>query len=82
MRKSGLKYLLKGLVIFTGICLIILISNHLMGQPGPPPHGSSGDQPLGGSAPIGSGLLISLVLGIGYGARKVYYLWTRQRDDE
>lgn len=45
--------------------------------PPPPPGGATGstnefDNRNGGGAPIGSGLIILLALGAGYGARKVY----------
>lgn len=62
------------------ICLImgatILFSSNLFGQPqpaAPPPpqnHGIGGNIP-GGGAPVGSGLILMLVLGAGYGAKKV-----------
>ncbi len=44
------------------------------GQPPPPPDpGSEGDQdPYGGGAPIGGGLLILLSLSGGYGLKKLY----------
>jgi len=55
------------------ILVFLLIINCVTAQPGPPPqHGNSGDQPVGGSAPIGSGLIILLILGAGYGSKKVY----------
>jgi len=31
-----------------------------------------GDDPVGGGSPIGSGLVILISLGMGYGAKKVY----------
>lgn len=31
-----------------------------------------GSIPIGGSAPIGSGLVMLLAMGLGYGAKKVY----------
>lgn len=54
----------------------ILFSSNLFGQPqptAPPPpqnHGIGG--PIqGGGAPVGSGLILLLVLGAGYGTKKV-----------
>ena len=50
----------------------------LSAQTPPPPNGnggdptSSGNTPVGGGAPIGSGVAILLVLGAGYGGKKVY----------
>jgi hypothetical protein len=49
--------------------------NSLLAQPmpgGDPSGGGSGNLPVGGSAPIGSGLVILLALGAGYGSKKVY----------
>lgn len=44
------------------------------GDPPPPPsgHGQMGNQPPGGGAAIGSGVLILVLLGAGYGAKKWY----------
>jgi hypothetical protein len=44
------------------------------GDPPPPPgeHGQTGNQPPGGGAPIGSGLLVLAMMGAGYGAVKYY----------
>jgi len=40
--------------------------------PPPPPGGpGTGETPIGGTAPIGSGVGILLVLGIAYGTRKM-----------
>lgn len=39
--------------------------------PSPPGHGLNGNSG-GGSAPVGSGLVIFLALGSAYGARKIY----------
>jgi hypothetical protein len=38
----------------------------------PGQHGSNGDQPSGGGAPIGGGLIIIMALGAAYGSKKVY----------
>ncbi len=44
------------------------------GDPPEPPgsHGQTGNQPVGGGAPIGSGLLVLAMMGAGYGAVKYY----------
>jgi hypothetical protein len=41
-------------------------------QPGIDPSGDGSNAPVGGYAPIGSGLVILLALGAGYGSKKVY----------
>jgi len=49
--------------------------NSLMAQPmpgGDPSGGGGNPPPVGGFAPIGSGLVILLALGAGYGSKKVY----------
>ena len=42
--------------------------------PPPPPsgHGSGGNQPAGGGAPVGSGIGLLMALGAAYGGKKVY----------
>ena len=40
------------------------------GDPGP--SGGGGGTPVGGFVPVGSGLIILLALGAGYGTKKVY----------
>jgi hypothetical protein len=48
--------------------------NSLLAQPMPggDPSGGGTNLPVGGTAPIGSGLVILLALGAGYGSKKVY----------
>ena len=48
--------------------------NSLLAQPMPggDPSGGGVNPPVGGYAPIGSGLVILLALGAGYGSKKVY----------
>ena len=48
--------------------------NSVLGQPMPggDPSGGGTNPPVGGYAPIGSGLIILLALGAGYGSKKVY----------
>ena len=58
------------------ITIFLLVSAIAMGDSPPPPppgggQGGTGNVP-GGGAPIGSGLIILMALGAGYGAKKVY----------
>ncbi len=52
------------------------ISNSIYAQdpPSDPPplpgHGQSGNQPPGGGTPIGSGLILLVAMGLGYGLKK------------
>ena len=41
-------------------------------MPGGDPTGDPSNPPVGGYAPVGSGLVILLALGAGYGTKKVY----------
>lgn len=61
-------------VIFTAAFLMIGVMTLLSQDPPPPPDNPSngGNGPVGGGAPIGSGIAILLALGAGYGAKKVY----------
>ena len=42
------------------------------GEPGDPGGDPTGETPVGGDAPVGSGLLILIGLGAAYGGKKVY----------
>jgi len=60
------------------ICSIVFLSLFVFqsqAQPLPPDggHGQSGDQIPGGGAPIGSGLVLSLSLGMGFLTYKYIY---------
>jgi hypothetical protein len=70
-----MKNIFKILVISLTIGLITGMSSISSAQPPDPPagHGSEGNQsPGGGMAPVGSGLVILLSMGVAYGARKVF----------
>ncbi len=57
--------------------MLLLLSDPVMagGPPPPPPGGGgSGDVPLEGGAPIGSGSIILLSLGVAYGSWKLIRL--------
>jgi hypothetical protein len=56
------------------------LSIFAQGNPPPPPdeHGSGDDQGPGGSAPIGSGLVILTILGSAYVAGRTYSLQRRK----
>ena len=41
-----------------------------------------GDPPLGGGAPVGSGVAVLVLLGIGYGGKKVYDLRNTKSIDD
>jgi hypothetical protein len=65
----------KILIKFAVVTAIFLVSTTCLlaqGPPNPPGDPSLQGPPVGGSAPIGSGIGIMLMLAGGYGARKVY----------
>lgn len=66
---------MKKLLAVSLLCLFIVAGsyNFALCQPQPNENGDGepvGGQPIDGSAPIGSGLLILLSLGAGYGVKK------------
>ena len=74
---------IKAIIAFIIISLFIGMQG-LFAQattPGNPPGSpQAGDQPIGGGAPVGSGLVILLSLGAGYGAKKIYN-YNKKRED-
>jgi hypothetical protein len=62
--------------ILTVTVFLLMFNSVTNAQAPPPPEGSGGvsgnGNVPGGGAPIGSGLIILMVLGAGYGAKKVY----------
>ena len=68
MKKAVLNLILTGL--FIAVPVIIASAS---APPPPPPGGpGGGDAPIGGAAPIGSGIVMLLSMGAAYGAKKVY----------
>jgi hypothetical protein len=68
-----MKKTLFGLIL---IGIFFLLSFPLLAQDPPPPpgggHGQGGNQTPGGSAPVGSGLVVMIALGAAYGSKKIY----------
>jgi hypothetical protein len=67
MKKVILNLILIGLLI---IVPVIIVS--ASAPPPPPPGPGTGELPIGGTAPIGSGLVMLISMGMAYGARKIY----------
>lgn len=70
MKKAILNLIVVGLLI---IVPVIMVS--ASAPPPPPPLGGGpggSDIPIGGAAPVGSGLVLLLSMGAAYGAKKVY----------
>jgi hypothetical protein len=76
MRKSIISLIITGLLILVPV----IYSNASAPPPPPPPGPGTGDVPIGGTAPIGSGLIILISMGAAYGAKKVYNV--RKRIEE
>jgi hypothetical protein len=68
MRKSIFNLIITGLLIIVPV----IVSNASAPPPPPPPGPGTGDVPIGGPAPIGSGLIILISMGAAYGAKKVF----------
>ncbi|MDY0078555.1 MAG: hypothetical protein RBR87_14905 [Bacteroidales bacterium] len=74
----------KILVKLTFIIAFTISSSALMADGGPPPppgEPGTGGPPVGGPAPIGSGIAILLSLGAAYSGRKMYRYWQSQKED-
>jgi len=64
--------------------VLLSLPGLLAAQPPHPNNGNApgvGNTPVGGGAPIDGGLSILLVLGLGYGARKLYDTRKRELSD-
>ncbi len=64
----------KILIKLSLILAFTIVSTALLAQgpPNPPENPGNGGGPVGGPAPIGSGIAILLSLGAAYGGRKIY----------
>ena len=62
--------------VFTVLFSLFVVNGFCQGPPPPPGsgHGQTGNQ-NGGNAPIGSGTVISLLLGLAYGAQKSKHIF-------
>lgn len=57
---------------------ILGLSNISIPQPPPPSgHGYDGNPTPGGTAPVGSGLVIMIAAGAMYGSKKMFHAWKR-----
>ena len=80
--KSLKKILLTFTFVFASLFMLNAFADGPMDSPPPPPgggHGSGGNQQ---GAPIDGGLGILLILGAGYGARKLYKARRENTEEE
>jgi hypothetical protein len=75
MKKNNLKLLIFGLLLIVGQQLLA------QGPPNPPGDPALQGPPVGGSAPIGGGLELLLVMGLAYGSKKTYKLWKKNSEE-
>jgi len=69
MKKAIFNLIITGLFI----TLPVIIASASAPPPPPPPDDpGTGEQPIGGGAPIGSGLIMLISMGAAYGAKKVF----------
>ena len=59
-------------VLITIFSLIFFV--HVKADNPPDPGGGPTGDPVGGGSPVGSGLLISMILGLAYTSKKVYQM--------
>jgi hypothetical protein len=59
-------------VLMTALVVVISMALNAQDPPPPPDSGAQGFQPVGGGAPVGNGLAFFLLLGAGYGTKKIY----------
>lgn len=62
---------------FTLLIAFLVAVNSLLAQVPPPPpsgHGSGGNQPAGGGAPIEGGIGLMLAMGAAWGGKKLFVL--------
>ncbi len=74
----------KQIKTITLVAILSLVSFNGFAQVPPPPpnggHGQSGNQ-NGGSAPIGGGLFVLLGLGAAYGGKKLYSMFSGDKEE-
>ncbi|MCB0806152.1 MAG: hypothetical protein KDC05_10170 [Bacteroidales bacterium] len=63
----------KKILLLLTIFSIILFFNVKADNPPDPGGGPTGD-PVGGGSPVGSGMVITLLLSAGYASKKLYHL--------
>ena len=74
LKSKAMKKAIRILLLTVFFITFTVALNSLMAQPMPggDPSGDPNNPPVGGYAPVGSGLVILLALGAGYGTKKVY----------
>jgi hypothetical protein len=63
---------MKKILTLTAILMISGFSLLAQAPPTPPENAGGSGGPVGGGAPIGSGLVLLIAMAVGYGGKKVY----------
>jgi hypothetical protein len=70
MKKAILNLIIVGLLIIVPV--ILATASAPPAPPNPVGGPGTGDAPIGGLAPIGSGIVMLISMGAAYGAKKIY----------
>ena len=64
----------KSILLTAVLIFVTLVTLRAQDPPPPPPGGGhgGGSNQTGGAAPLGSGILLLISLGVGYGVKKIY----------
>ncbi len=71
-------------VVFIIYLIMVSMVRQVAAQPSPNQNGNGnpvGGDPIGGGASIGGGIAILMILGLGYGAKKLYDVRKRPLDE-
>jgi hypothetical protein len=71
---NDMKKIIINLVVISFLILVPVFAATASAPPPPPPGGPTPgeDAPIGGTVPIGSGIVMLITMGAAYGAKKVY----------
>jgi len=75
-----MKNIIRTFIVISFLSVMPLLSTAQVMGPSDPGAAPSG-QPIGGGAPVGSGLFILLGLGAAYGGKEVYKRYKKELDD-
>ena len=65
---------MKNILAITAVLMISGFSLLAQAPPAPPPNAGGSGGPVGGGAPIGSGIVLLITMAAGYGGKKVFDL--------
>jgi len=74
---------MKNKIVIIAIIILVFVPVFLIAQPlpyDPGIGGGAGSAPVGGGAPLGEGLIMLIVMSIGYGVKKVGNFWRANKN--